>query len=353
MRILLTFDTSYAPHAAATMESIIQHCPEKLDFAVIYYNLNDETQSILSKHFENKVASLEFYKVDEMILRDTIKGVKTTDKHLKGFSTYLRLFAPQLLPNDEHVIYLDVDIIVLDNILSILNDADLTKPVCAVTEYDPAYKYKPFDTLNKIDSITRNTWIGEAYWYRTFVALEMSQTAKYFNGGVCIINLGYWRQHKVAEKAIAFLMEHPEKALAADQDATNHAINGNYCTLPLRWNFPGGVSFPLYSNYSLEAVKRAVENPAIIHITGAGKPWKYMCNAKIQKKYWKYRSFTPWPEKAYEDKTWKKIIKKQVVFGLKRAIIATLGYRNAHVLTALFIKPSFLRKLRINTKIKP
>ena len=32
MNILLTFDSGYAPHASVVMESIIRHCPEKLDF---------------------------------------------------------------------------------------------------------------------------------------------------------------------------------------------------------------------------------------------------------------------------------------------------------------------------------
>jgi lipopolysaccharide biosynthesis glycosyltransferase len=336
MRILLTFDTGYAPHAAAVMESIIQNCPEKLDFVVIYYDLKQETQDILLKHFEEKVKSFEFVKLDETVLESTVKGVKTAE-HLKGFNTYLRLFSPTLLPNDEYIIYLDCDIIVLDNILKITDGVDLSKPVCAVTEYDPAYKYKDIKNLRAVGAITRNTWIIEAYNYRAYNDLGMDQNAKYFNAGVLIINLEEWRENNIAEKAISFLLEHPEKAYAADQDALNHAINGDYFTLDLRWNFIGDAT--LYSNYKLDAIKNALKNPAIIHVIGPNKPWKYMCDFKFQKKYRHYRKCTPWPEIKYQDKTLRKIIKKYILLGGKKILKLLLGKHKAAIFSALVFPP--------------
>ena len=301
MRILLTFDTDYAPHAATVMESIIQNCPEKLDFVAIYYDLDKETQDIFSKHFEPKVNSLEFVRLDEVVLKSTIKDVKTIE-HLKNLNVYLRIFSSKLLPNDEYVIYLDCDIIVQENILKILDMADLSKPVCAVTEYDHAYKRRNLTKLKSIERPYTNSWHEEAYWYRTYLDLGMSQTAKYFNTGVLIINLTYWRQYKIAETALAFLLEYPEKALAADQDALNHAINGNYYVLAPRWNSVA-VFCAVFSNYPAEQLEETVIRPAIIHVVGPQKPWHYGCNSKWQKLYWKYRRSTPWADEKYKDKT--------------------------------------------------
>ena len=325
MRILLTFDTNYAPHAATVMESIIQNCHAKLDFVVIYYDLNQKIQNILNQHFAEKVNSLEFIKMNEEKLKNTAENIKAVD-HL-SLNTYLRLFATELLPNDKQVIYLDCDIIVQDNILKILDGADLSKPVCAVTEYDPSYKLNDLSNLS-IRKPTQDPWIIEALWYRTYYDLEMEcKYAKYFNAGVMVINLDYWRKNKITEKAICFMKENPKKIYYGDQDALNHVINGNYFSLDLRWNFvPPSPS--IFNNYTLAVLKEAERNPAIIHIAGSNKPWKYLCDPRYQNMYRAYRKCTPWSKMEYKDKTVKNILKKYLVRNIERLI----GERNINVL---------------------
>jgi lipopolysaccharide biosynthesis glycosyltransferase len=319
MRILLTFDTGYAPHAATVMESIIRNCPEKLDFVIIYYDLNQETQNILSQHFKPKTRKIEFVSLDKEILQNSINDVKTTE-HLKGFNTYLRLFAPMLLPDDE-VIYLDCDIIVQGNILEITAGMDLSKPICAMTEYNPAYKWQYLSRAVSMGKVA-HPWVQEAYWYRTYQNLEMDATASYFNAGVMVINLEYWREHKVAEKAIAFLLNHPEKCYAADQDALNHAINGNYSTLAPHWNT---VASPVFSGYTEKQIQKASKNPCIIHTVGGVKHWHYMCfNRNAKKLYRQYRKLTPYPEFGYSDKNLANILKYQVKSAVKLVLPGTL-----------------------------
>jgi lipopolysaccharide biosynthesis glycosyltransferase len=316
MRILLTFDTGYAPHAATVMESIIQNCPEKLDFVVIYYDLNKEMQDVLSKHFLNKVKSLEFVRLDEEILRSSIKNMKTAE-HLKGFHPYLRLFSSELLPYDEYVIYLDCDIIVQDNILNILNDADLSMPLCAVTEYNPDYKWQDLSRFTGIGKI-KYPWVQEAYWYRAYQSLEMDATSSYFNTGVMVVNLEYWRKYKIAEKAIVFLLNNPEKCYAADQDALNHVINGNYYVLASHWNT---VASLVLSGYTEQQLRKTHKTPSIIHTVGGIKSWHYMCSVHNAKKlYRQYRKLTPYPKINYTDKSLKNILKHQIILLLKLII---------------------------------
>lgn len=329
MKILLTFDTGYAPHAATVMESIIRHCPEKLDFVVIYCDLNDDTQRILTNHFIGRVNSFEFYRVDESMFEDAVKNVNSAE-HLAGLNTYLRLFAPTIFPNDSHIIYLDCDIIVQDNILNILNDADLSKPVCAAVEYNPAYKYRNLADLKPIEISFNDPFIFEAYWFRAYKDLKMNVDAKYFNSGVMILNLNYWREHHVAEKTIKFLMENPDKVPLADQDALNHAIDGFLYPLHPKWNCAGTI----FSNYSVQELTVASSHPSIIHVCGPVKPWHYMGNVKYQKLYRKYRKFTPWPKVAYKDVNTRKILKKHVYIPIFRLmenlLIGLVGKRNKY-----------------------
>jgi lipopolysaccharide biosynthesis glycosyltransferase len=322
------------------MESIIQNCPEKLDFAVIYYDLSKETRDIFSRHFEQKVKSLEFYEVEgEVILK--FKAVKNVP-HIRGLNVFLRLLIDKILPkSDKYIVYLDCDIIVLDNILKITDGADLNKPVCAVTEYNPAYKWRDLTRLKLVKRATQ-PWIQEAYWYRVYQNLEMKATASYFNAGVMVINLEYWREHKIAERAVTFLLGNPEKCYAADQDALNHAINGNYCALAPRWN---SIGLDVFSNYPAEELKEAIEQPSLLHIVGANKPWKYECNANAQKLYWKYRHFSPWPKKEYHDKTLGKIVKKQT----KQIVGFIIGYKLRKKINLIFKREHFRSKIRLNT----
>jgi lipopolysaccharide biosynthesis glycosyltransferase len=310
MKILLTFDTGYAPHAATVMESIIQNCPEKLKFAVIYYDLSDEVRRALTDHFAEKVESLEFHKVEKSILTDALGHIKSAE-HLAGFNTYLRLFAPMVLTDDTHVIYLDCDTIVQNNILNILNAADLSKPICAVVEYDSSYKYRNLMDLQPIEQSPKDPFIYEAYWSRTYRDLDMRFDAKYFNAGVLVINLNYWREHTITEKTLKFLFENPKKNFSADQDALNHVLNGDFHPLHPKWNNLA-VWSAVFSNYSAHELQEANSFPSIIHVAGPVKPWHYMGVRRYQKIYRKYRKLTPWPNIEYKNKTIKQILRKTI-----------------------------------------
>jgi lipopolysaccharide biosynthesis glycosyltransferase len=316
MRILLTFDTGYAPHAATVIESIIQNCPEKLDFAVIYYNLTQEIQDIMSKHFMSKVNSLEFLKAD--VSRFSV--VKSLPHIVNPINVVLRLLTPYILPESDHfTIYLDCDTIVQDNILKIMEGVDLSKPICAITEYNPAYKLRDLSKLEAIERPTYNPLIYEAYWYRTYLELQMQPSDKYFCAGIMVINLDYWRKHKIAERAIDFLLKY--SPYAADQDALNYVIKGNYTELHPRWNL---MRQKIFSNYDVKTLREAYKNPAIIHQKG----WNYMHKDDVRKLYRKYRKCTPFPRIIYKDKTVKNIIKKQ----FRRIIESLIGKENAQKL---------------------
>lgn len=64
MNILLTFDSGYAPHASVVMESIIRHCPEKLDFWILYVHLDTDIIRKMKEHYKDMVQSINFIYVD-------------------------------------------------------------------------------------------------------------------------------------------------------------------------------------------------------------------------------------------------------------------------------------------------
>lgn len=318
MKILLTFDSGYAPHAATVMESVIMNCPEKLDFIVIYYDLTDEIRDILKLHFYNRVKSLEFYKLDERILSEILKDTKTAS-HLIGLNTYIRIFAAEILPSsDDYVIYMDCDIIVLKNILDIMKDVDLNKPLCAVKEYDPKYKLRDLGKIKYWEHPVINPLIYEAYWYRTYLDLHMDLNVPYFNAGVMIVNLNYWREHHFKDRLLKF-MTNNSNLFSADQDALNSICNGNFGVLEPKWNSVV-LNSGIMNNYDFEG------SPSILHFAGPVKPWHYTNISSERKEYLKYRKKTPWKKIKYADKiSVKRLLYKNLYGPIKRIIEFLLG----------------------------
>jgi lipopolysaccharide biosynthesis glycosyltransferase len=300
------------------MESAVRNCPEKLGFDIIHYDISEETQTTLKDHFADRTKCIDFFKVDKNLLLDITKGMEQKQWALP---TWLRLFAPALLPeNDSHVIYLDCDTIVCDNILQMATDADLSKPVCSVSQYNPKYKWGSL-VRTKADS-HENIGVMEAFFYKTYKNLGMNDDAPYFCAGTMLINLDYWRRHRISEQILAFVQEHPERIYAVDQDALNHVINGNYYELHPRWDtLCCGIS----SGYSERLLLEALHRPAIIHAKG----WSYAASAKVRRLYRKYRKLTPYPHFRYYDKTLFAMLKKCV--------------RPAYLIALMLIKPLLRR----------
>lgn len=86
----------------------------------------------------------------------------------------------------------------------------------------------------------------------------------YFNSGVIYASKNAW--NSIASSAIGFLREHPERCVASDQSALNHAARGNVDFLPLRYNYQ--------SEYMMALDPRELGiKPTIWHFVGAPKPW--------------------------------------------------------------------------------
>ena len=114
-------------------------------------------------------------------------------------------------------------------------------------------------------------WDPKAEW--SYV--EMPKGAKYFNSGVMLINLDYWRQNNVGERAIAFVRDNPTRVNYYDQDALNAILANCWISLSPIWN-------------------QHIPNPAIVHFVGEDKPWQWSVNHPYKSDYHRYRCKTPW-----------------------------------------------------------
>lgn len=194
-------------------------------------------------------------------------------------ATYLRFLIPDLLPNLDKILYLDVDVAVHRNLEALYDTPLEGLPLAAVPDWPML-----------IGSRTWPTWTipygEERFRFHPYackvLGLDCDTGTNYFNCGVMLFDLARWRAEDVAGRTVRYLTEHPG-LYYMDQDALNVIMGGKYVRLDKRWNAFANCSFPAYVNFfarvtsagrqweALRAVWR--KDPWIIHYAGANKPW--------------------------------------------------------------------------------
>lgn len=206
-------------------------------------------QSLLNHHFPN---------VDKRIPR----------------ATYFRLFLTELLPDNIHkVLYFDGDMIVRHSLTELWNVDVSAYALAAVPDMREG-------TINRYNR------------------LQYSPSLGYFNAGMLLINLKYWREHQVVDQFLDCMRKHQEQLVYHDQDIMNFVFHNQKLMLPIKYNFQHGHLWkePLFDFWRYEQqVAEARKDPVIIHYTG-GKPW--MSYIKYPNPYsssfFKYQDMTKW-----------------------------------------------------------
>ena len=117
--IFLAADDNYAPFVATTIASVCDKTDSFVDFYILDGGISLENKEIIlnvKKYFKN--FSIEFIKINA---EEQFKNFQTIT-HLT-LAAYNRLLIPILKPNLKKVIYLDVDVIVMDDISELYKEA--------------------------------------------------------------------------------------------------------------------------------------------------------------------------------------------------------------------------------------
>lgn len=218
-----------------------------------------------------------------------------------SLSQYARLFVSSDLPVDiDRVLYLDCDIVINKSIRELWNLDLQGKTICALKD-----AFSPY--------------------YRANIGLEKNDIM--FNSGVMLIDLNRWKVQKIEEQLLNFIGERNGKIQQGDQGALNAVLSHDtYCfeprfnsvTIFYDFNYREMLIYrkPPKEYYSEDEIKRAVEDPSIIHFTTSflsKRPWIVGCQHRYVDVWMKYKSMSPWKDaKLWEDNRprWKKVTNK-------------------------------------------
>ena len=126
---------------------------------------------------------------------------------------YYRLFVSEIIPtNIDKVLYLDCDIIIEDSLNDLWNEDISNYAVGAIPDFEN----------NNVKISSRLGYdVGDGY----------------FNSGVLLINMKYWREHRVTNLFLDFAKTHLNELNFHDQDILNHEFHQLKKELPIKYNF--------------------------------------------------------------------------------------------------------------------
>lgn len=271
-------DDNYVQHCAAMLCSLFEN-NKKHTFNV---HLLIETLSESSRIKLNDIAHsygniITYHKVDSSHLR----GVKFRKNRPLTMAAYYRMLLPSILNGIDLVLYLDCDMIIMDDI-SELFELNLNNYALAASGDE-----FPYTDLHRRQ-------------------LEMPVGTRTFCSGMMVINLSYWRYVNAEERLIEYAKRDREVVYLHDQDALNYVFKNQWYLLPPKWNHVAGSFYPTVINDLLKAydVFEYIFKPKIMHYAGEIKPWyNVLCpDGKFYKYYLQKSnfvgfSFTDFPKK--------------------------------------------------------
>lgn len=274
INIVCATDNKYVPYCGVMLTSLFENNKER---EVNVYIMIDKPLSMkgteqLSRLEKQYGQHIHYCMVDSSFFdKYPIRG---EDKKHLSIVTYYRLFAEELLPKEvKQVLYLDCDIIV-DSAIGELFDMDWTDIAIGTvpdmcTEWDDYYNRLGYD-----------------------------KSMGYFNAGVALMNLEYWRKHHMAKQCFEYLVNNYEKLDNNDQDVLNVVMKDLKRNLPVTYNYQIQLRMPYFYNTFSKEMQEDVRNttsPKIIHYAAELKPWMaYYYSYPFYSTWQKYKRLSPW-----------------------------------------------------------
>lgn len=273
--------------------AICSICYNTASFVDIYVldcgicRFNKKQLNSLKAKFSN--LSLEFLPID-MKRFDGMKGWPPP-KH-QFLDCYARLLIPELKPELDRAIYLDSDVILLDDI-QLLWDQDLCGYETGLVA-DLGYKKVFYDNCTQ--------------------KLGVSPDHVYANAGMFLIDCKQWREHKTTEKLLQIGREHKDNLRILNEDILSIYYNNNrYKLLDNRFNLTD-LNCCIYnqkaSGITDEYLSEEWKNVVVYHFCH-GKPFRQITNnhhnrtIKHFDNFWFFARMTPFctgMEKRLEQK---------------------------------------------------
>lgn len=289
INVLLSSDDNYAPLTGVVIQSLLKNNENDFDSFSIFIldggieKINQNKIKEICDSFKNtEVFFVQYDHIEDIVGIDMTTSI--------SFTSYARLFAASLLPEDiDKILYLDADAIVNDSFKTLYESNIDDYYVGAVEDMGPKY-------INQF--------------------LGLSSEVPHYNAGFLFINLKKWREDNLEQEFIDCIIDHDGRVYHNDQGIINLVCKDKILRLPPEYNILSPFIEVGYDNllkfygvsdyYTKEIVENAIKNPIFIHLTQFvnGRPW--FNNAKnhpLRDLFDYYVNQTPFKKEVYTNDT--------------------------------------------------
>jgi lipopolysaccharide biosynthesis glycosyltransferase len=254
MDIVITIDKNYITQCIVLIYSIVStNSKIMVNIYILSEDLTENNKQYITSYFNENNIVFYFIQIDSKLIKTSV----FSSSDYITIATYYRLLIPLLLPHSlKKVLYLDCDMLVIGS-LDELWETDISSYSTAVT-IDAG--------CNDIRHCNR---------------LGISNDFDYFNAGMLLINLKYWRENKIYEKTYNFIKENNASCIQHDQDALNKILLGTVKYVSVRYNYIESFFMDINNLLVKKKYFADIINSAscisIIHYAGGEKPWHNEC----------------------------------------------------------------------------
>ncbi|HIK33571.1 MAG TPA: glycosyltransferase family 8 protein [Oscillatoriales cyanobacterium M59_W2019_021] len=271
-------DDFFAMPLAVTADSVVANLNKNawIDFYILDGGIQPSNRKKIIQSLKGKPIEIHWVKPRS----DYMEQLYIRSQSTYPISAYYRLLLPEIIPDRyRKVIYLDTDVILLEDIAKLWN-----------------LELGDYHMLAAMDAANRQMDWPAHLQHLDFNSLGVSREAKYLQSGVLLIDLDKWRADRISEKLLDFIANHLELPYP-DMDALNFVLSGKWGELDPRWNqIPVVHNFKSWedSPYTQEQFNNVVRNPFIIHYGSKPKPWHRGCIHPQASLWYDYLNQTAW-----------------------------------------------------------
>ncbi|TCU24595.1 lipopolysaccharide biosynthesis glycosyltransferase [Rhizobium azibense] len=264
--IAFGLDTTYLPHAAVVLASLIANAPgAKFRFLVVHDGISPQARSTFERCGEG-------HRFDWLEIKGSSVLGMPGKRHISR-AGYYRLMLAELAPPDiDRVLYLDADLVVMGDIRE-LYASDLGE--------------------HAIGAVCDVGMDGEVFAERFQL---QPQRLGYFNSGVLLMDLAKLRASDDLSKVITVLETRIDDMEYGDQCALNVVFWSRWKQLDILWNVQRRMLMPQEGKpcYATAAEIKKGRRPKIIHFTEHNKPWSTDGWHPLIWTYYRYLKKTPY-----------------------------------------------------------
>ena len=253
-----SFDQKYYKYATVMLQTLADNYKKPLDVVcIVTQDLIDNNTLSLIKSKLNRAEHLNIIFRASKNNREVI-----TAKPWEKISVYLssmiieKILISSICHDYDEAVYVDGD--------------------CIFTQNATKFIEHPFHANSKIIALPEQSMLAA-------IDLKSPERA-YFNNGVFVTDLNYWRENKIEEKIVNWLINE-ETGSCPEQTAMNVFLHDVW--------FPLSPNFNYWDSFSTDGLKMSYPEPTIVHFVGPIKPWNWLDDDTIIKrgphdKLWKY-----------------------------------------------------------------